>query len=181
MTDLIAKTPLDGLTETIGGLTLAEASPGEMHWLAPWPGEEAALSAALQTAHGLALPEPGETTAAGDVRCLWAGRAQAMLIGASPDPSLAAHGAVTDLSDGWLALTLTGDGAAEAMARLCPLDLRLATFPIGRTARTELNHIMAQITAIEGGFEILVMRSFAVTAASELRHAAGLVAARQAI
>ena len=42
----------------------------------------------------------------------------------------AAHAALTDQTDGWASLTLTGPHATDALLRLVPLDLRPAAFPV---------------------------------------------------
>jgi sarcosine oxidase subunit gamma len=147
-------------------------------WLAPWPGQAAAFSDVLEAATGLPFPGPGEALGAGSVRLLWSGRDQALLIGGRAPVGLSAHGAVIGQTDGWARLVLTGDGAAGVLARLTPLDLRPSSFPRGRTARSLLGHMTAQITPVEGGFELLVMRSMAATAAEEVAQAMRSIVAR---
>ncbi len=89
---------------------------------------------------------------------------------------------MTDQSDGWTGLILTGAGAADVLARLVPLDLAPDAFPPGATARTELRHIMCALTALDGGgYEILVMRSFTGSAVHEIETAMRAVAARRLI
>lgn len=178
MIRLAAETPLGGLSVSHGDLTLAELPAVRLTWLAPWPGEARAMSHALQAAHGVHFPEPGETLENGGTRILWAGRAQALLAGPAPATELGHHGAVVDQTEGWAGLRLGGTGAAQVLARLCPLDLRGKAFPPGRTARSLMGHMNAQITAFEGGFELLVMRSMVRTAAHEIEQAMRSVAAR---
>jgi sarcosine oxidase subunit gamma len=99
------------------------------------------------------------------------------VIGASVD--LTGLAAVTAQGDGIAALEVRGAAAEAVLARLVPMDLRAAVFPVGRTARTLVNHMAAQVTRVgENAFEIMVMRSMARTLVHELREAAEMVAAR---
>ena len=178
--ELIAKGPLAGLLPlTIGGLELASVDPGPMFSLQPYPGKAAALSKALKKAHGVVFPGPGESHEAKGVRVLWSGREQAFLLGVPADPALATLAAVTDQSDGWAMMALRGPGAGDVLARLCPLDLRLAAFGVGQVARSQLQHVAALIVRVDDGFQIMVMRSFAATAVHEIETAMKGVAARK--
>jgi sarcosine oxidase subunit gamma len=164
-----------------GGLRLCAADIGRVTWIAPYPGAELEVSHALKLALGLHFPAPGETEDYGLGRILWSGRAQALLLGARPPEALTAHAAVIDQTDAWEAMELTGAEASAVLARLTPLDLREGAFPAGRTARSLLGHMNAQITRIETGFELLMMRSMALTAAREVEAHMRSVAARAAL
>jgi heterotetrameric sarcosine oxidase gamma subunit len=74
---------------------------------------------------------------------------------------------------------LVGAGAAEVLARYCPLDLRTERFGIGQTARAPLADMPAIITPIAQGFEIMVLQSLSRTAVHHL-HQAMLSLAAQA-
>jgi len=181
MPELIAETPLAGLDVVHGAARLVEAPPAALWLFAPFPGRDADAAQAL----GAPLPAPGTTARAGAVALRWAGRAQVLLVGAPgwrPDPALGAHGGLTDVSDVHARLALSGRSAAEVLARLVPLDLRPARFPAGRTAKTLLDHVAAQVTATETGpdtcLEVMVMRSYARSAAHEIETAMRRVAAR---
>ena len=71
--------------------------------------------------------------------------------------------------------------AGEVLARVCPLDLDPGQFPTGRTARTEVAHMMGSVTAIADGFEIRVMRSFAGTLIHDLEQTIRSLAAQSRI
>ena len=179
MVELVAKGPCAGLLPvTRGGVTLTAVEPGPITALMPFRGREAALSDALMAAHGLAFPAPGRVTEAGTLRCLWSGRAQALLIGGPPDAGLLAHAAVIDQSDGWAVVRLQGAGAEAVLARLVPLDLREGAFPEGSTARTLCQHMTVSVTRRGAGFEIMAFRSMARTLVHEIATAMALVAAR---
>lgn len=180
MAELLVKTACEGLGDfSIGGLSLSEAAPQVMTTLAPYKGQEGALSKALTAAHGLGYPEVGSSTSSGEARAHWFGRDMALLIGAEPDASLARYAALTDQSDGWAVLELEGEGGEDVLARLCPVDLRLAHFGIGAALRTELKHMMASICRLEKDhFRIMVFRSMARTLHHDLKTAMEARAAR---
>lgn len=172
MVKLIAQeTASELLPVAIGGLSLAARGYEAITWVAPFDGQMDSVTKAL-----------GGFPAAGEVLSLEAGRAisvgpgQAMILGQPVAPDGAA---VVDQSDGWSVLTLSGPGSADALARLTPLDLRLASFPIGQTARTLLGHMVASITrdGVEA-FELMVFRSMTQTAVHELSRAMQGVQAR---
>jgi heterotetrameric sarcosine oxidase gamma subunit len=179
--DLVAKSPLAGRAAlTLAGVTLAEADLGQITSVAPFMGQDKALAGALK-ALGLSFPAPNQVSSKGDARLVWTGRDQAFLIGAAPQ-GLDGLAALTDQSDGWAALRLDGPGAGDVLARLYPLDLRAAAFPVGRVARAPLNH-MSSILMRPGpqSFEMLVFRSMARTAWHEAEVAMRALAARAAL
>jgi sarcosine oxidase subunit gamma len=162
--DLIATPPLTEPPAARGQATLALADLGTMTSIAPFPGQEAAVSAAL-TGLGLTFPAPNAVVAAQGARIVWTGRAQAFLIGAEA-PDLAGLAATTDQSDGWVALSLTGTAAADVLARLVPLDLR--AMAVGRAARSALGHMPLILWREEAGFILMTFRSMARTAWHEV-------------
>ncbi len=179
--ELRASSPCAGLLPLVrGGVTLDEVSPGVITALAPFRGGEAALSSALQAAYGLGFPAAGQALEAGETACIWSGRAQAFLIGPAPDAGLAARAVLTDQSDAWAVVELSGPGAEDVLARLVPLDLRPAAFPPGWAARSLLQHMTVTLwRSGSGAFRIMAFRSMARTLAHEIGTAMALVAARR--
>ena len=176
MPELIAKSALEGRSLTLGTVTLAEVEVGPITSLAVFPGGAKAVAKGLKTL-GLAMPEPNTFTEKKGARIVWTGRDQAFLIGIAP-PELEGA-AVTDQSDGWAVLGLSGAAAVDVLARLVPVDLRLAAFPVGRAIRTQLNHMnVVTLRVGDHAFEILVFRSMARTAWHELETAMHMVTAR---
>lgn len=161
-------------------MTLDEVDPGAITALTAYRGRNAALSAGLETAHGLGLPAPGTSTkSASGTRALWAGLNRAFLVGEPAAPSLDQHASVVDQSDAWAVAALTGTGATDVLARLCPVDLSRASFAEGAVARTLLGHMTALVTRTgPDGFEIFVFRSMAASACHDLTEAMRSVAAR---
>lgn len=171
MPNLIAKTALAGRAPaTHAATTLAEVDLGQITSIACFPGQQAAVSAAL----GQAFPTPNSH----DKGLCWTGPDQAFLIG-RPAPDLGGLAAVTDQSGGWAALDLTGPLAADALMRLVPLDLR--HFGPGQAARAPLGHMQMVLIGQSGGFLILVFRSMARTAWHEIEAALKMLAARKAL
>lgn len=169
----------DLLPVTIGPWSLREEAPGAITALLPYAGQQEALSRALGDAHGMAWPAPGRATGKAAARCVWTGRQQAMLIGPAPDAGLARHAALTDQSDAWAVVTLSGPGSKDVLARLVPVDLRAARFRRGHSARTLLGHMSASVTRTGAEtFQIMVFRSMAATLVHELKSAMSGLAAR---
>lgn len=179
MPELIAKSALAGHAPvTRLQTTLAEGSAAPITSVAPYPGRMDRVNAALAPL-GLAFPGPNSQTRQGMARLLWTGREQAFLIGAPAPDGLADHAALTDQTDGWAILTLTGPVAEQALMRPVPLDLRQGAFPPLRTMRAPLNHMQAILTrTAPDAFEIMVFRSMARTAWGELTEALEVLAAR---
>ncbi|SDK31036.1 sarcosine oxidase subunit gamma [Aliiruegeria lutimaris] len=181
MTVLTPQRALDGQELRHGNLQLSTVALGRVTWVAPYPGEETALSHALQSACSMSFPGPGESRESTAGRILWSGRAQALLIGPHPSAAIEKCAAVVDQTDGWAAMRLGGASAAQVLARLTPLDLRPSHFPRGRTARSLLGHVPVLLVAIENGFEIFVMRSMSETVRHEIETAMRSTAAREKI
>jgi len=174
--ELIAKSALDGRSLTLGHVTLTEAEPGPITSVAVYPGQGKAVAKGLKTL-GLAMPAPNSFAEKKGARIVWTGREQAFLIGVAPPVLKGA--AVTDQSDGWTVLALSGAGAVDVLARLVPLDLRLTACPVGTALRSQVNHMNAVILRTgDHAFEILVFRSMARTAWHEIEAAMQMLAAR---
>lgn len=180
MGDLVAKSPCAGLLPIrLGPLTLSEVDPGAMTAIAPYKGQEAALSKALRAAHGVGFPAPNRSGGGPGARAIWFGRDMALLLGPAPDPGLARWAALSDQSDGWAVVRLDGVGARDVLARLTPLDLRTGVFAQGHTARSDLRHMMASITRVGAeAYQIMVFRSMAETLVHDLQTAMQSVTAR---
>ncbi|WGW03838.1 sarcosine oxidase subunit gamma [Tropicibacter oceani] len=180
MAELMALSPCAGLLPvTHGDWTLSEVEAGHLTWLSPFKGQAAALGAALQKAHGLDWPAVGQVSTGKDACCFWSGRDQAMLMGPAPDKGLRDHAAVSDQSDGWAVLRLTGAQGAEVLARLMPVDLRPVAFPVGSALRTQCQHVNVMVLR-ESAEAIVVLgfRSMSQTLVHEIAEAMVSVAAQ---
>ncbi|PTX56698.1 sarcosine oxidase subunit gamma [Litoreibacter ponti] len=165
MIELVAKSPAEGLLpKTIGTLTLSEVTP-TIHSIAP-----------LKGARLKDFPDVGKSAPYKGGTLIWSARGQYMLLDA-PTPKIKA--AITDQSDAWTSVTLTGDRAQALLARLCPLDT--AKMAPGDVARSLIGHMSAIIIRQDAGFQIMVFRAFARTLVHEMTDAMTALAARQNI
>jgi heterotetrameric sarcosine oxidase gamma subunit len=165
--NLIAKTPLWGQEPVeLGGVVLAEQALRPITSIAPFD---------LPAAAALGFPAPNTVLASNGGRLVWTGRDQAFLIG-SEAGRWAETAALTDQSDGWACMALTGAGAVDVLARLVPIDLR--AMGVGGCARTTLGHMSLIVIGVEAGFQLMVFRSMAKTAWHELETAMKLRKAR---
>lgn len=135
---------------------------------------DAAFLDAVRQAAGLSLPtEPNRVVRGGEVRALWLGPSEWLLVGPagregdlarSLRASLAGqHAAVTDVSEARTCILVGGPKARELMAKGCSLDLHPRAFGPGRCAQSGLvgvNIILEQIDE-RPTFEIAVLNSFA--------------------
>jgi heterotetrameric sarcosine oxidase gamma subunit len=178
---LIAKSAVgDHLPISHGSVTLREMPLTRITAIAPFTGREAATGTVLRKI-GLDWPTPNRGVTAKSGHCLWSGRQQAFLINAEPD-GLQDAAAVTDVSDGWVALVLEGATGAEVLARLVPIDLGPRAFPQGAVARTSLGHMMVLVhRAAPQNLTLYVFRSMVGTAVHEIEVAMQAVAARAVV
>ena len=73
------------------------------------------------------------------------------------------HSAVVDVGHGNTTVSVKGAGAAELLARGCPLDLHVRVFPAGALAQTHVAKAAATLLCLQAGthYELTVRRSFA--------------------
>ena len=181
MARLIAKSPLAGHgAKTVGSVTVEEVDLGALTSVAPFKGQDKACSDLMKAAHGMALPAPNRATGKEGARAIWFGRGMALLCGPEPDAKLASYAAVTDQSDAWTVVSVSGADTVEVLARMIPIDLRAATFKRGHTARTMIQHMTGSITRVgPDRFLIMVFRSMADTLMHDLETAMESIAARR--
>lgn len=179
MADILhAQSPFSGrLPVTAGPFKAVEMTPGAVMSVAPYRGQQAAVTKALSH-HGLRFPDAGEAVEAAHAAALWTGLDECFVISDAPLPlNLDGLAAVTDQTDGWGWLRLTGAGWQEVMARLCPVDPALMV--PGRALRSEVGHMMAIVYGVTDGVIVGVMRSFAGTMAHDISVALTSVAAQK--
>lgn len=172
MVDLIAGTPCAGLLPLAhGGVEVVEVLPARLMSVAPFAGQEAAVSAQLEVQAGAGLAALNRRAGA----VTWFGHGTWLVVG---DVALTGA-AVTDQSDAFAVVQLSGERAEDVLARLVPVDLRASVFKTHHVAKTILGHMA--VTVIRTGpesFEIMVMRSMARTLVHDLDVAMRAVALR---
>lgn len=167
MVELIAEGALTGLPVTLGRATLAAYDPGRVTAIAPFPGRAVP-----------GFPAPGQIVRQGAAEWVWAGRGTAFVLGDAPH-DLAGQAAVTDQSDGWIWVRLSGADAVPVLARLVPLDLRPQGFAVGSSARSTLGHLpVLLVRRAPDVFQIAAFRSMAGSLVHDLTGAMRAVAAR---
>jgi len=152
-------------------LTITEPQPRSITALTAFRDHPAFL-AALQAECGLPPPTtPGFIRAENlTLSCLAPGRYLATAECHANLPlrfaALSALAAITDQSDQWHTLILTGP--VDALARLVPINLAPASFPIGGLALTRAGHLNIRLWHVaEATYEIATSRSYA----ADLSHA----------
>jgi sarcosine oxidase subunit gamma len=123
-----------------------------------------------QRLFGVGMPHAANTVVgAGSVSAVWLGPESWLIVsGAAPledyeakrDALNAAGGALFDVSASRVAYALLGVRAADVLAAFCPLDLHPRAFPAGTCAQSVFGRVNALYRRVEGGFVVLVARSF---------------------
>lgn len=177
MVDLLPLTPCAGLLPiTVGQVTLSETVLNTMVCVAPFAGQDKAVSTALKDQIGLGLAPVNRVVRKGDAYVQWSGHGSWLV---RCNVALDGLAAVTDQTDAWAVVQIAGAGVEDVLARLIPVDLRAAVFKKDHTARTMLGHMSVAVTRVRPDvFEVMVMRSMAGTLVHELTVAMENIAAR---
>jgi sarcosine oxidase subunit gamma len=163
---LNAQSPLGGYKMIVDGTSLIEVTDLSMVSVAPLAGSQAAFQTATaklfktgksdssKPSATMALDRPGKQ------RCILMPSAQNQWFlcfdddGTNPidaakvllGEGLSKQMAMTDQSDSWVILALSGPQSRRTFARICPIDCSASAMLIGTTARTSMEHLGAIIT-----------------------------------
>jgi sarcosine oxidase subunit gamma len=163
---LTAQSPLGGYEMITGDTSLVEVTGLSMVSVAPLAGSQTAFQKAMAKLFKTGQndnPKPNATMAldrSGKPRCILMPSAQNQWFlcfdddGTNPidkakallGKSLSKQVAMTDQSDSWVILALSGLYSRQTLARICPIDCSASAMPIGTTARTSMEHLGAIIT-----------------------------------
>lgn len=132
----------------------------------------AAMKAAVKTALGLGIPDQRQALSGKGGSALWMSPDELLLICArdgvaqviaSLEKALAGrHFLALNVSDARAVIRVTGAGARETLAKLCPVDLAPGTFTPGMVRRTRLGQIPAAFWLDgRGAFHLICFRSVA--------------------
>lgn len=142
--------PLLSGETVIGDTRMAERADLALVSVAIPQGGAAGVAAALKSGFGLEMPGPRMSSASGESRALMTSPDQLLLIlldDGDPAGAVAAAlngtGYVTDQTDAWLRLELSGPLTGPALERLSMVDLSPTAFPTGAFARTVMEHMGA--------------------------------------
>lgn len=175
------------LRESLPGIEIEEVAGRGLVSIAARLGAESALRDRVRDAFGLDLPGPNRLATGSRVAFAW--MAQGQWFADAPDdavPDLAAElasaagdsASLTDQSDGWVRLRLSGPNIRAALGKLCMLDLDDSRFPPGSAARTVMEHLGMVILRPDAGiFELWSARSTGHSFVHAIRTAASSLGA----
>lgn len=103
-------------------------------------------------------PPMAPNTVLGDA--IWLGPDEWLVLGGREE-EYAGRPAAVDVSANRVCLELSGDGAADVLARGCALDLHASVFPPGRCAQTLVARAQVILWRTDDAFRLLVRPSFA--------------------
>ncbi len=141
------------------------------------PSERAFMTGVGRVLDLLLPTEPNTSAAKNAITALWQGPDQWLLTCPADDLAFflntlrqalaGSHFALTEVTDGRIALALAGPSARDVLAKGCPLDLHPRTFKPGDCAQTLLAkanvllHLRAADPPADPTFDLYVARSFA--------------------
>ena len=153
---LTATSQLDSHRTIVDGASLVEVSPRSIVSVSPFTGNEAEFNTAIDKLFNCAYPSATKAfQLSGKNACVLLPSAHGQWFlcfdDEVPDPVAAANDllgkmisnqvAMTNQSDAWVILALSGPLIYHTLERICPIDCSSPTMPIGTTARTVINHI----------------------------------------
>ena len=153
---LTASSPLDGHCTIVDGASLSEVSGRSIVSVSPFTGNEKKFNISIEKLFNSAPPNAinsFELTGRNACILLPSSHSQWFLCfdGVVPDPVAKARNllgraisnqvAMTDQSDAWVILALTGPLIYHTLERICPIDCSLPAMHIGATARTMIEHL----------------------------------------
>jgi len=168
VSDMILKpqSPLASYHREFDGVTLCEVSGLALVSVAVPLGARQELTNAIESAHGIPLPDVGSSnySEAGNVNVLGMQPDQLLLaFEYDGDDAVAAvrnrlgnTGYYSDQSDSWAMLRIMGTGCHRALERICMLDIDPGAFPVGAVARTTMEHL-GVIILCEGADSFLLL------------------------
>ncbi|MEN8839568.1 MAG: sarcosine oxidase subunit gamma family protein [Octadecabacter sp.] len=140
------------------------------------------MKKAVKAATGQAVPSSGQFLGNGDKGVAWMSPDEVLLIVPYTEVAEAieavnnalakSHFLAVDVSDARAVFTVSGDGARDVLARLCPVDLHPDSFGLGQVRRTRMAQIAAAFWMHDDGFDVVCFRSVADYAQGVLTRAA---------
>ena len=175
---------LGAIFDAPGRLSLAARRPGALVEVAFWR-DAAAAGEALAARLGSEMPRSGQVAVVSETGCILRIAPQRYwCCDDEPSPlfeTIASQvadsvGSVSDLSHARMVADVAGLDAESLLARLVPIDLRTAAFPVGAFAQTFVQdaNLLLRRTG-DDTFAILLPTSFADSLADSLCHTAALM------
>ena len=169
---LTANTPLDGFSRDFVGVSISEVNDRAIVSLAVPKDGEKELTKALASSYQIELPKTGMLSVSSRDNAVLFSMAQDQYFFIFDYEGNAAASTVrndlgeavylTDQSDSYVMIRLSGINSRRLLARFCPLDIHPSVFPVGSVARTIMEHLGATIIHEgEDSFLLLSARSSA--------------------
>lgn len=163
---LTPHSPLEGYRREFDRVTIAEVTDRAIVSIATPDGGESALEKAIASAFETKIPPVGESLISSlpDWRLMGMQPGQLFLLFVpdGPEPvkevaqALGDTACLTDQSDSWVTIAVSGAGSIAALERICPIDLHPSAFRRGAVARTVMEHIAAIIVCEEANKFLLM-------------------------
>ncbi len=128
------------------GMSVKEMPSANIYSLAVYAEGEKKLNTVLKKSFGVELPSAGKQNSNGSNKVFSTANSQWFLDVPSPLSDkllsdLSERAALTDQSDSWVDVRLSGPKVLIHLERICPIDLHEDHFPVGSVARTMMEHI----------------------------------------
>ena len=152
MAKLSAISSLNGYDKDIGNIRLREVSNQSLIAMAIPQGGETKFKNSIKNIFGLKMPTPSKSVKNKDTRILSTQPDQIFVLTKridDPEKSMAIEfdgsAYITDQTDAWVILEISGSSSREALERICLLDLDKEIFQLDSMARTSMEHMSAII------------------------------------
>ena len=149
---LSATSSLDGYDKEIGTIRLREISNQSLIAMAIPLGEETKFKNSIKNIFGLKMSSPNKSVKNKDTRIFSTQPDQIFVLTKrtdDPEKSIAIEigksAYITDQTDAWVILEISGSSSREALERICQLDLDKEIFQLDSMARTSMEHMSAII------------------------------------
>lgn len=160
--------PLNGASFDYEGLAIRELLDVKLLSVAASSDQKSSASDALNQHCGVNWPEVGQSTSNGKTRCLGLQTDQVFVMNIDANSihdqlaeDLAPNFPVTDQSDSWAAVEVSGNRSVDALERICPIDLHESVFVEGAVARSTMEHLSVIIIRLDAAYLLLSPRSSA--------------------
>lgn len=172
---LTAISPLGGYSQDFDGVSVSEITTKAMVSIAIPSANNEAFAATLRATYEVDRPAMGRITESTVNQACFLGLQQDQLFVLFDDREgdavrhiagyinqKASLAYLSDQSDSWVMLRLSGERSRDALERICPLDLDPIAFPVGSVARTSMEHMSAMILHdSDGSYVLMGLRSYA--------------------
>lgn len=146
-----AQSPFDGYQKEFDGVSVREITGRAIVSIATPLNGEAVLAEAVSAGYNAEMPKPGYSTISqlDNSRFLGLQQDQMLLVFDFDGPNalksiedrIGNAGHLTDQSDSWAILEISGPESRDALARICPVNLHPSAFPEGKVVRTLMEHM----------------------------------------